>query len=54
MDLIEYEKRILNLEAMKFELPFEQQSVKYLPSDADLKNYFEHGMTLGKMLKDKQ
>ena len=42
------------LEAMKFELPFEQQSVKYLPTDADLKNYFEQGMTLGKMLKDNQ
>lgn len=40
------------LEAMKFELPFEQQSNKYVPTDDDLKKYFEQGFALGKMLTE--
>lgn len=37
-------------EAMKFELPFEAQSTKYVPTEEDLKKYYEHGFTLGNML----
>lgn len=41
-------------EAMKFELPFEPQATKYVPTQEDLKKYFDHGLELGKMLKGNQ
>ena len=42
------------LEAMKFELPFEPQSTKYAPAEADLKKYHEEGFILGETLLEKQ
>lgn len=38
------------LAEMKFELPFEPQSNKYVPTYENLKNYYEQGLALGKML----
>jgi flavorubredoxin len=40
------------LEAMKFELPFEPQSTKFVPTDEDLKKYFEQGVALGRKLQE--
>lgn len=42
------------LESMKFELPFEPQSTKFVPFDDDLKMYFEQGAALGKALLEKK
>lgn len=38
------------LESMKFELPFESQGTKFVPTGEDLKKYFEHGVELGRKL----
>lgn len=45
-------KIFAELEAMKFELPFEPQSTKFVPTDEDLKKYFEHGVALGRKLQE--
>ena len=41
------------LESMKFELPFEPQTTRFVPTDDDLKKYFEQGVILGNKLLGK-